>query len=350
VFRYDENAFGQQLDEVLLLPPPALEAEQDRVDDFLWNADSWWVTMTNAETGGSGVYRFDADWNYLGQLPLEPGTQPAQLLGWGEKLLVRDAGRLHLQRFNRQGAAEAPLESSRLVELVDRDRVVHRFKRAGWRGALLITALATVAALCLGWLQAARALVYRGRSARGAQPVDDLADDISWIAPEPGRQNYYRGLNLGSGILALALVLVAVGAGVSAMQLGALLLVVGSAAAALWSLQRSPIGHVGVVDGELLLVDHANLYHLGSDARLQHRGPFLLLDDVAVYTGSALLPAFSHRELAERVAPLLEGGVRVDRKTVLVKLMQARHPLVRAITWTLGGCLLAALLLVLQWW
>ncbi len=75
-----------------------------------------------------------------------------------------------------------------------------------------------------------------------------------------------------------------------------------------------------------------------------------MMDDVAVFAGNYLLPAFSRESIDTSVAPLVEGGARVDRKTVIVKLVQSRHPLARAFIWSAVACLLAGLLLLLQWW
>ncbi len=72
------------------------------------------------------------------------------------------------------------------------------------------------------------------------------------------------------------------------------------------------------------------MYHLASGARLQYRGPFLLIDDVVVFSGSALLPALDPTQLQQQVFAHIKTGVRVDYKTVIVKLLQSRHPLAQA--------------------
>jgi hypothetical protein len=268
--------------------------------------------MANPETGSSGVYRFDPDWGYQGQVHLAADTQPEQLLAWGSKTLVRDSRRIPLQRFNASGTAEVPLESDLLHTLVDGRGRTRMLTDMGWRGAGLTLGLLFLGALALSWLQGTRALVYKARDA--------------------------------------ALVLAAIGAGVSAIEMAALLLALAGIAGGLVLLQRSPIGHIGVVQGQLLLVDHRAMYHLDGDARLQYRGAFLLIDDVAVFSGNALLPAFSPEQVRKQVMPLARGGVRVDRKTVLVKLLQGRHPLAQSIGISVAGLLLGILALALQWW
>jgi hypothetical protein len=72
-----------------------------------------------------------------------------------------------------------------------------------------------------------------------------------------------------------------------------------------------------------------------------------MIDDVLVFTGNRLLPAFDQAQIASRVAPLVKAGARVDRKTVLVKLLQSRHPFARGAMAVLLALLAAAVLLSL---
>ena len=72
-----------------------------------------------------------------------------------------------------------------------------------------------------------------------------------------------------------------------------------------------------------------------------------MVDDVVVFTGSWLLPAFSPEQVASEVEPLASAGIRVDRKTVFIKLLQGRHPLALGAIATVTGVLLAGALLAL---
>jgi hypothetical protein len=90
------------------------------------------------------------------------------------------------------------------------------------------------------------------------------------------------------------------------------------------------------------------MYHLGGGSRVQYRGPFVLLDDVVVFTGTRLLPAFSSKQVAGNVTPLAEAGIKVDRKTLIVKLLQGGHPLARGALAMLLSFAVAAVLLGLQ--
>jgi hypothetical protein len=132
---------------------------------------------------------------------------------------------------------------------------------------------------------------------------------------------------------------------VDPIWLTALLLALAGPAIALDLLRRHPVGHIGVDGEQLLLADHRNVYHLGGGSRIHHRGAFLLIDDVVVFTGSGLLPAFDPGQVRERVAPLAAAGVRVDRATVAVKLLQGRHPIATG-TLAMLACTAAAITLL----
>jgi hypothetical protein len=348
VFRYEDKAFGQQLDEVLLLPPPGATIEFTGVRDFLRNGEHWWVLLERAGSDAAGLYRFDAQWQFVDQPALVAGARPARLVNWGNRVLVVDPAHIPVQRFNSDGAAEAPLVSTALTQLGSGREHRANLILLGWRLGLALCALVALAGLCTGSLHRVRSLVYKSCRERGAEPIDRLADAIDWIELAPDRSASLGRTGIAFAVLATGLVLGAIGLGVTSLQLSALLLALAGPAAALILLQRSDPGHIGILDSELLLVDHTGMYHLGSGGRIQCRGPFLMLDDVTVFTGTQLLPAFSPAEIAQRVAPLAAEGVRVDRKIVTVKLLQARHPLALGAVAILAACAAALALLSLQ--
>jgi len=348
VFRYDDSAFGQQLDEILLLPPAAIEAEQSRVGDFVWSADKWWASMYNPQTNSAGLYRFDTQWNFIGQAELPANTRPQQLATWRDKILVRDARHIPIQRFNAGGTPEAPLVSDLLESLVTRQQRNANLTGVTWRISLILCALVAVAGLCLGSLQRLRGLVYKPHREHGADPVDDYVDAVHWVDPITDRRGRLQRITISYAVIALALLLLAITRQVTPIQLTAALIALSGPAIALLLLGRRSVGHIGILQERLLLVDHSGMYHLGGGPRLQYCGPFLLLDDVVVFTGTRLLPAFSSKQIAGRVTPLAAAGIKVDRKTVVVKLLQGRHPLAQGAAAVLVAFTAAAVLLCLQ--
>jgi hypothetical protein len=327
VFRYEDSAFGWQLDEVLLLPAADGTRNFTAVTDFVRNGDHWWAVLEQADSDSPGLYRFDTQWELIDRPPLAPGTRPAQLVNWGSRTLVRDPERIPVQRFNSVGTAEAALVSTGLSQLLEDQNHRSKLILLGWRIGLALCLLAAITGLCLGILFRIRSLVYTSCRERGAAPVDELADDIDWIEIAPDRSTSLGRTGIAYLMLAIGLVLGVIGLGASTIQLSALLLALAGPAIALLLFQRSEVGHIGISGEHLLLVDQSDMYHFGAGGHIHYRGPFLMIDDVTVFTGSPLLPAFSPAAIRERVVPIAAEGVKVDRKIVTVKLLQARHPL-----------------------
>ena len=324
VYRYEDEAFGQQLDEILLLPPGSDGSTPVR--DFIWSGEHWWVLLAQ-DTGGLGLYRFDSQWQLVDQPRLPGGSRPTGLVNWGTRTLVEDPSQLAVQRFNSAGETEAALISGALTGLAESQAHRSSLVLLGWRIGLALCLLAAIAGLCLGALHQVRSLVYKSCRERGAEPIDKLADSIEWIDAAPERAASLGRTGIAYTVLAMGLVLGAIGLGVSSLQLSALLVTLAGPAAALLLLQRSEPEHIGILGAQLLLVDHEGMYQLGGGSRIHYRGPFLMIDDVAVFTGTRLLPAFSPAAIATRVVPVAAEGIRVDRKIVTVKLLQSRHPL-----------------------
>ncbi|WP_165954242.1 hypothetical protein [Seongchinamella unica] len=346
VLRYEDQAFGQQLDEILLLPPAALEAEQTRVWDFATSGSHWWVTLYNPGSGDSGLYLFDANWTFIRQLPGSLPGSPGQLLNWGNKILQYHPQQAQILRFSATGNAEVPLLSDSLQRMIDSRAAERRLGNAAWSVVLILLTGTVIASLAFAYLQASRALVYKSRPARGAAPLDDIADDIHWVNAVAARKQQLRHANVGVAVLSLAVIIVLIGLGVSLATLVGAMLALCGPVVALQLLLRSEREYLGTWDDHLVVVDHRQLYQLASGARIQYRGPFLLIDDVVIFTGTPLLPAMDGKSINQEVAPLARAGVRVDRKTVLVKLLESRHPVARA-GQAVGFCLASGLLVMI---
>lgn len=343
VYRYDDRAFGQQLDEILLLPPPALEREQTRVRDFTRAGDSWWVSLENPATGAAGLYLFDSDWNYRGEAETGDTWSRGRLTAWGRKVLLWREDSAIIRRFAAGGQAEADLHSELLDTLIAQQQRRASLLDLAWAAGFALLAAAAVVATALACHQYLRSLVYHSRPARGAEPIDEHTENIRWIDPAENRPDSIRRLWLSWGALALASVLLCIGLGASLAQLTAVLIALCGLAVALLLVQRSPPVHVGALDDKLILVDHRQVYHVASGSRIQYRGHFLVIDDVVVHTGSRILPEIAPEQFDGVVVPLLGAGARVDRKTIGVKLVEAHHPVARAAI-ALSVALLASLL------
>lgn len=327
VLRYEDNALGKQLDEILLLAPEALEAGRERVGDFTYLGDKWWALLRNPDTGDSGLYLFDRQWGYLREVSLPGEFSPQRLLAWGEKMLVLDPHNPGLARFNSEGQAEVPLESNLLTALIEEQRRRQWQHDVLWRGLLILLGLAFTASAALTWWQHLRWKAFGSSQLRGAEPIESASERIRWVVTPDGRERILRRTAQVYLAGVCALLLGCVAARVEPYQLAALLFFLAGPAAALALYRRYPPGRLGVLGKQLVLVDHRNIYHVGSGARILYRTWFLMIDDVLVHAGPRWLPAFDTEQLLEEVVPLAQTGLRVDRRSAVVRLLEARHPL-----------------------
>ncbi len=343
VYRYETSAFAKQLDEILLIPPPAVEAGRSQVANFVWSANAWWVVLRNPDSGDQGLYRFDENWGFLDEIKPLTSNGPLELISWGEKTLVNNFRGADIARFNAAGKPEIPFTSSRLAEIWSTREEHSNLARWLWQGGVGFASLLLLVSMGAVFFSGLRLQIYKSHRASGAEPVDEYAPNLRWIDPAVDRADILRQRSISYYLIALAIVIIAAAQSVGTWHMCALLLFLSGPGIALSVLRRSNPGQIGIFSDRLLLVDHTGMYHIACGSNIQFRGSFLAIDDVIVFTGSRLLPAFDENQLNEWALPLLAAGIKVDSKTIIVKLLQARHPIALAV-WSLVGGSLSALL------
>ncbi len=348
VYRYEDSAFAKQLDEILLFPPLAVESGRSEVANFVWSANAWWVVLRNPDSGDHGVYRFDEDWGFLDEIKPVTRDVPLELVNWGEKTLVHNVRDTDIARFNAAGKPEIPFTSSRLTEILSTRKEHSKLARWLWQGGVIFASILLLVSMGAAFLCGLRQQVYKSQRASGAEPVDEYALELRWVDPAVDRAKVLRQRSISYYLIALAIVIIAVAQSIDIWHMCALLLFLSGPGIALSLLQRSSAGHIGILFDRLLLVDHSDMYHLARGSNIQFRGPFLVIDDVIVFTGSRLLPAFNRNQVTEWALPLATAGIKVDSATIVVKLLQARHPVALAMCSLMGGSLSALLVLGLR--
>ncbi|EEB78632.1 hypothetical protein GPB2148_1530 [marine gamma proteobacterium HTCC2148] len=348
VLRYEDTAFGQQLDEILLLPPPALEREHTRVWDFASNGNHWWVTLFNPDNGDSALYLFDRDWSYVRQLSRDEMNLAGQLVNWGRKILLFSQQQSGVLRYGEAGAEEAIFHSPLLEDIINDRASKRQFTALAWYSFIVLLLTIAIGGFAYAYFYSVRALVYKSRPARGADPLDDIADQIHWVKAASTRSGQLRHASIACVILALAVLVTLMGLGVSAVQLLAAMIALIGPFAGLQLILRSEPEHLGLSNEQLVLVDHRQLYHLASGPRIHYRGPFVIIDDVVIFTGTVLLPTLDRSQLDSLARPLIRAGIRVDRKTVLIKLIESHHPVARATQVAALSLLTGMILVVLE--
>ncbi|MEH6610070.1 MAG: hypothetical protein V7696_11950 [Halioglobus sp.] len=345
VFRPDSTNFGTQLDEILLLTPVAEAAKFSKVRDFVRLSGFWWVILENVESGQARVFQFDSQWGYIREIEMAEGFNPQQLLSWGEKILIRDEQQSVIPRFNSTGEAEVSFESESLAALILEEQANAYTSNILWRISLaLITAMAIFSCI-FAYTHKIRSLVYKPGSTRGAEPIEDYTADITWLDPARNRRSRFLQLGILYLLGCIGAGAVAVGLGVSTRELFAVMIVLSGPIIGIILLYRSSTGNIGHSGETLVLVDHNKLYHIGRGPQIHYRNRFLIVGDVVVYIGASLLPTFDRIQL-QQLIPLAEAGIKVDRKAVWIKLIQARHPLAMGTLVSLL-CLSTAIVLLL---
>ncbi|MCX2976888.1 hypothetical protein [Candidatus Marimicrobium litorale] len=348
VYRYEDSAFAKQLDEILLIPPLALESGRSKVANFAWSANAWWVVLRNPDSGDQGVYRFDENWGFLNEIKPVTSDVALKLVSWGEKTLIHNFRDTDIARFNAAGKPEIPFTSSRLAEIFSTREEHSTLARWLWQGGVIFASLLLFVCAGAVVLSGLRQQVYKSHRASGAEPVDEYAPKLRWIDPAVDRAKILRQRAISYYLIALAIVIIAAAQSVDTWHMCALLLFLSGPGIALSILRRSSAGHIGILFDRLLLVNTAGMYHIAGGSNIQFRGAFLVIDDVIVFTGSRLLPAFNKNQVTEWASPLVTAGIKVDSKTIVVKLLEARHPVALAICSLMGGSLSALLALGLR--
>ncbi len=335
----DRKQFGEQVDEILLLADGAQDLSA-RVGMFIRSGGHWWSVVDKGPEGQS-LQRFAADFTFLGQQPV--GDQPL-LVSWQDKALLGEVGSEALQRVNAAGEFEAPLEATSFLASRDAASNARTRQNLFWGIGFALLASIAAGAFVLAGVQHLRSLVYRHGEGNGAGNLDQYADLVNWVRLNPGRDSVFHRFLRFYAITCTVVLIAAVALKISVLGLAGLLLICIGPAAALIILARSPGGHIGRMDDQLLLVDHSGTYHWASGARIHYRSHFLLIDDVVVYLGNRHLPLFDPVPLNE-IVPLINRGIKIQRRAVVVRLLQARHPLIKAAA-TCGGCVISGGLLV----
>ena len=348
VYRYEDSALAEQLDEILLIPPLAVESGRSRVANFAWSANAWWVVLRNPDSDDQGVYRFDENWGFLDEIKPVISGVPLELVNWGERTLVHNVRDIDIARFNAAGHPEIPFTSSRLAEILSTREEHSKLTRWLWQGGAIFASILLLLSAGTAFLSGLRQQVYKSQRASGAEPVDEYARKLRWIDPAVDRATILRQRSIIYYLIAISIVIIAVAQSVDTWSMCALLLFLSGPGIALSVLRRSNAGHIGVFFDRLLLVDQTGMYHIAGGSNIQFRGSFLVIDDVVVFTGSRLLPAFDRNQLTEWALPLVTTGIKVDSKTIVVKLLQARHPVALAMWALMGGSLSALLALGLR--
>jgi hypothetical protein len=343
VYRPDRMDFARQLDALLLMPAEAVAQGQSRIQDVVRVGDGYWALLVD-DTGSSGLYRFDAQWNSLGPVPVPAASSAKQLIRWRDKLLLPDGDGRNLLRFAADGRSEAPLQSE-LLAARWRDYLARQAQQGQWRHRVAMVALLGIlVALAYAAVQGFVYLRLPPRTAPGTAILDHMPAGVRWLPPAP--QGPARLRRLGGWLLlaATGLTLLATAAlGFTGALAAAPALIASLFALRLFASGSG--GHCGLLDQRLIVVDHADRYCFSAAAKARGSRHFLFLGALALPLDPPLLPNLLAGALRESV-PQYPPAAPMRGSEVLAQLIASDHPWGRALLWLFGGWTLAAMLTI----
>lgn len=346
VLRPEAAHFGEQLDELLLLPPGALDAGLAHSAAFARAPESWWVTLADAAGTRQQVHRFDPHWQPLDQVTLPFDFRVDILLAWGDRVLAVDLRRDSLLRFSASGEPLAPLPVKALQtqrrELAARAAKNHLlWYSAGW----LLGSVALTAGIAGLWQYLRGRILGATATTRVSAPLRS-PETMLWLRPDRRRLTRLLQLTLGLSVLALGSLSLFVALGLATHALGGLLLLLGSSALGIWWLSRAPLDMLALRGNQVVLVDHRGRYRSGPGPEAQWNAGFIALGDLVIFTGGSGLPALDTASHQRELGLLFNHAARLPALKTLVLLLENRHPLGIALLLLLTGTIAGSALML----
>lgn len=347
VLKPDDREFGKELDRIDLKVEGSSLSGQLYPGDIAWLNEHWWAIMQSRDGSAAGLYLFSPRWKFDSVVELPEGALPASLTRWNTKMLVRDERGEAIYRLDAQNQAEKGFTSESISSGLGERQSRLSLSRSVQVMILLILFVTAAGLFALGALQSLRGKVYLAPADTDELGFDINNESIEWLAP--AADITLRLHRLGYSIAGTA-TLVLIGAFVAQFSIWSMIAVsvlLAGMGGYYFALQKSIGGHLGMVDDNLIVVDHNNTYRVGSGPEIQYAQSCVMIDDVIVYLGNPLLGTFEAEPLQQKFRPLMATGIKVDSATVQVKMIQSRHPMLAG-QWGLvlaSGCAILLLLL-----
>jgi hypothetical protein len=347
VLKPDDHEFGKTLDSINLEMPAASQSGHIFPGAVAWFNQRWWALVQSHDASAAGLYLFNGRWEFERQVELADGAHPAALTAWAAKMLVSDSDNERIYRFDAAARAEKNFNSISMAASLDARQSGLGLSVLLQQSVLLILLVTAAVLLAFGLLRSLRDKVFTAPADSNERSFDINNTDIEWLDPAPDLENRLRKAGNGLAGVATLLLLGAFIAQFSIWSMIALTLVLAGCGGYYFALQRASLSHLGLLDGKLIVVDHTNTYRVGSGPNIQFFSNFIMIDDVIVYLGNRLLHQFASQPLQEKFRPVVYTGIRIDRATLQVKLLQRRHPLLLGALGLLSAVVCALLLVLL---
>lgn len=292
-----------------------------------WLGQHWWVVMQSRDSSTAGLYRFDTNWQHVDAAPLPAEAHPGRPVAWGEKLLVPDAVNDTIYRVAADNTLEAPFSAEPLTQALEERRADLDQSASLQAVVMLMLFFSALGLFTYGTVKSLQGKIYKALNDTDEKAFDIESDAIQWL--DPGRDA--RALLKRGGIgLAVATFLLLAMATLLKPGLGvtvAAMVVLAGVGGYGYALYQSWGCHLGRLGDQLVVVDHNSTYRVGRGPRIQYVSNYVMIDDVIVYLGNPLLPQFASEPLQQEFEPIVTRGIKVDRTTLRLKLINSRHPM-----------------------
>ena len=324
IYRPDASAFGQQLDEILLLHPEAIARGQNQVIDFALAASGNWALLSDGME--AGLYRFDENWAPAAAVALSYLPASTRITAWRDRLLVYTPERLQVERVSADGRLEAPLLSDSLAKLAQTSHAHAARTRSGFSAFLLLLVVLTLCGGLLTWMYFHRRVPKQYPYAAPGFLLERRLQQLRWLRPDAERANARQRWSLACTAVAFAFCL-SIATGQTALIficVPMLLLCL----ATRYHLGR-PLPQIGIDDDHLALVDHRGVYQTGTVDSFQTFGPFVFRGGVIACTHLPGVPGLE-RPTSVKCTDMIKNPVAKTLPgppaTVVELLLGSRHP------------------------
>lgn len=324
IYRPDAAAFGQQLDEILLLHPDAIARGRNQVLDFALAANSHWALLSDGAE--AGLYRFDENWAPAATVALPSLPVSTRITTWRDRLLVYAPERLQVARVSADGRLEAPLLSESLASLAKTTHAVASRNQFGFSVVLLVLVALTVCGGLLTWMNFHRRDPGQYPHAAPGFVLERRLQQLRWLLPDSKRTNARQKWAVACIAVALTFCL-SVAARMTALTFLCLPVLLLTLAARHYLARPAP--QIGIDEDHLALVDHRGVYQTGPVGSFHACGPFIFRGGVIACTHLPGIPGLeipASGKHTNRVKHRLAGAVPGHPATVVELLLQSRHP------------------------
>ncbi len=328
VLKPDSADFGEPLDNIEIAAPGSPLAVR-------WLAGHWWVLSQVGD--GRALFRFDDRWQFDRAAALPDGAHPGLPVVWTDKLLVPDAKASTVYRVAADAAVEKPFSEEAIGDTLTQRREQLEFAQSLRILVMLLLFLGAVGLMIFGSFKSLQGKIYRAKADQDESAFDINNEAIDWLDPAPNYGLRIQQLSYAVGGLAALSLIIALVARFPFGLIAAVALLLIGIGGYCYAIRLSTGCHLGRLGDQLVLVDHNSIYRVGRGPRIQYFNNFVMIDDVIVYLGNRLVHLFADEPLREHFEPIVTRGIKVDRTTLRLKLINTRHPLI----YGAGGLLLS---------